>query len=59
MQSTVQRIAELNRNPGNSDQFLGRLYDEPHRRTIAMQDEAFDWLDKKLNHRHASSLYLK
>ena len=28
-----------------------RFYAEPHRWTIAMQDEAFSWLDEKLSHR--------
>ena len=51
MQSSVQRIAELFQMAGCPDQFLGRFYDEPHRWTIAMQDEAFSWLDEKLNHR--------
>ena len=51
MQSSVQRIAELFHAAGCRDQFLGRFYDEPHRWTIAMQDEAFSWLDEKLNHR--------
>jgi dienelactone hydrolase len=55
MQSSVQRIAELYRAGGRPDQFLGHFYDEPHRWTIAMQDEAFAWLDEKLNHRRARS----
>ncbi len=51
MQSSVQRIAELYQAAGSPNQFLGRFYDEPHRWTIAMQDEAFSWLDEKLSHR--------
>ncbi|MDB5338665.1 MAG: putative dienelactone hydrolase [Planctomycetaceae bacterium] len=51
MQSSVQRIAELYQAAGSPQQFLGRFYDEPHRWTIAMQDEAFSWLDEKLSHR--------
>ncbi|MDB5390152.1 MAG: putative dienelactone hydrolase [Planctomycetaceae bacterium] len=51
MQSSVQRIAELYESAGSRDQFLGRFYDEPHHWTIAMQDEAFAWLDDKLQHR--------
>jgi hypothetical protein len=29
-------------------QFEGRFYDEPHRFTQAMQDDAFAWLDRHL-----------
>ena len=54
MQSSVTRIAELYQAAGCPDQFLGRFYDEPHRWTIAMQDEAFSWLDEKLSHRPPS-----
>lgn len=48
MQSSIRRIAELYESAGCRDQFLGRFYDEPHRWSIAMQDEAFTWLDEKL-----------
>lgn len=48
MQSAVERIAELYEAGGCRDQFRGRFYDEPHRWTIAMQDEAFAWLDERL-----------
>lgn len=51
MQPPVKRIAELYRVAGSPDQFLGRFYDERHRWTIAMQDEAFSWLEEKLSHR--------
>lgn len=54
MQSSVKRIAELYQAAGSFDQFLGRFYDEPHRWTIAMQDEAFSWLDEKLSHCRSS-----
>lgn len=53
MQSSVKRIAELFQAGDCPDQFLGRFYDEPHRWTIAMQDEAFSWLDDKLSHRRS------
>ncbi len=51
MQFSVQRIAELYQAAGSPNQFIGRFYDEPHRWTIAMQDEAFSWLDEKLSQR--------
>lgn len=51
MQSSVQRIAELYQAAGSPQQFVSRFYDEPHRWTIPMQDEAFSWLDEKLGHR--------
>ena len=50
MQSSVKRIAELYQAAASPDQFLGRFYDESHHWTIAMQDEAFSWLDEKLSH---------
>lgn len=54
MQSSVKRIAELYQAADCADQFRGRFYDEPHRWTIAMQDDAFAWLDEKLTHRPPS-----
>lgn len=54
MESSVKRIAELYQAAGCREQFVGRFYDEPHRWTIPMQDEAFAWLDAQLDHRRAS-----
>lgn len=53
MQSSVQRITELYQAAGCPAQFIGRFYDEPHRWSIAMQDEAFVWLDEKLGHQRS------
>lgn len=53
MQSSVQRITELYQAAGCPDQFISRFYDEPHRWSIAMQDEAFQWLDEKLGHQRS------
>ena len=53
MQSSVQRITELYQAAGCPAQFIGRFYDEPHRWSIAMQDEAFQWLDEKLGHQRS------
>src|SRR5262249_23807024 len=48
MEESVRRIAEAYRTAGCPDKFGGRFYDEPHRFTIAIQDEAFAWLDRHL-----------
>lgn len=53
MQSAVTRLAELYQSAGHRKQFDGRFYDEPHRWTLPMQDEAFAWLDERLRHRPA------
>jgi dienelactone hydrolase len=50
MQTSVQRIAELYKLANCHDQFRSSFYDEPHRWTIAMQEDAFAWLDDKLAH---------
>ena len=36
------------RAAGCEKQFEGRFYDEPHRFTRGMQDDAFAWLDRHL-----------
>ncbi|MEZ6059917.1 MAG: alpha/beta hydrolase family protein [Planctomycetaceae bacterium] len=48
MKSSVERIGKLYEAAGAASQFQSRFYDEPHRWTVAMQDEAFDWLDTHL-----------
>lgn len=48
MRESVNRIAELYEAANCPRQFRGKFYDEPHRWTIAMQDEAFAWLDAQL-----------
>ena len=48
MDEAVRRIAATYHAAGCPNQFSGRFYDEPHRFTVAMQDEAFAWLDKHL-----------
>lgn len=48
MKESVERIAALYQAAGSAKQFRGQFYDEPHRWTLAMQDEAFAWLDKQL-----------
>ncbi|MFO0819790.1 MAG: alpha/beta hydrolase family protein [Pirellulales bacterium] len=48
MRESVARIEQLYRSADAADQFRGKFYDEPHRWTIPMQDEAFAWLDQQL-----------
>lgn len=45
MADSVKRIAAIYAKAGMKDHFQGRFYDEPHRFTIKMQDEAFEWFD--------------
>ena len=48
MKESVQRIAAAYDKARIPEKFSGRFYDVPHRFTIAMQDEAFEWLDRHL-----------
>jgi dienelactone hydrolase len=48
MKKSVEKIAAVYTKAGARDQFSGRFYDVPHRFTIAMQDEAFEWFDRHL-----------
>jgi dienelactone hydrolase len=48
MKESVAKIAAVYAKAGCADQFSGRFYDEPHRFTVAMQDEAFAWFDRHL-----------
>jgi dienelactone hydrolase len=48
MRAAVERIGAVYAKAGVKGQFSGRFYDEPHRWTRAMQDEAFAWLDQQL-----------
>jgi dienelactone hydrolase len=48
MEAAVTRIAEVYAAAQCPRQFHGRFYDEPHRFTRAMQDDAFAWLDRHL-----------
>ena len=49
MQESVEKIRAVFEKIGRADQFAGRFYDEPHRFTRVMQDEAFAWLGSRLN----------
>lgn len=48
MQEAVAGIAKAFEKAGCAGSFAGRFYDAPHRFTIAMQDEALNWLDQRL-----------
>lgn len=48
MEEAVERIAATYKAAGVADQFTGRFYDEPHRFTKAMQDDAFAWFEDRL-----------
>ena len=44
------KIAEIYAKAGKQDAYVGRFYPGPHKFDIAMQDEAFDWLEEQLAH---------
>jgi acetyl esterase/lipase len=48
MERAIARIAAVYDKAGMAGRFTGRIYDVPHRFDRAMQDEAFDWLDRWL-----------
>ena len=48
MKESVEKIATIYEHAGAKTQFTGRFYDEPHRFTRAMQDDAFAWFERNL-----------
>jgi dienelactone hydrolase len=50
MKESVEKITAVYEKAGARDKFDGRFYDVPHQFTLAMQDEAFAWLDRQLQH---------
>jgi hypothetical protein len=48
MKAAVEHIQAIYRKAGAPSRFQSGFYDEPHTFSIAMQEEAFDWLDKWL-----------
>lgn len=48
MRASVDLIAKAYEKAGFKNRFAGKFYDVPHRFTIAMQDDAFRWLDQQL-----------
>jgi dienelactone hydrolase len=50
MKEGVETIAAAYAKAGAREKFVGRFYDVPHQFSLAMQDDAFAWLDKHLGH---------
>ena len=48
MKESLEKIAAVYERAGAKDRFTGRFYDEPHRFTRQMQDDAFAWFDRQL-----------
>lgn len=48
MEQSVEKLAAVYAKAGAREQFSGRFYDVPHRFDVAMQDDAFAWLDQNL-----------
>lgn len=48
MRDSVDKIAAVYQRAGVKDRFTGRYYDGGHRFDVAMQNEAFAWLDHHL-----------
>jgi dienelactone hydrolase len=48
MKDAVTHITAVYEKAGARDRFVGRFYDEPHRFSREMQDDAFAWLDGQL-----------
>ena len=48
MAAAVARIAEVYKAAGCEGRFEEKFYDEPHRFTRGMQDDAFALLDRRL-----------
>jgi dienelactone hydrolase len=48
MRESIEKIGAVYAKANVRDRFAGRFHDVPHKFTRAMQDEAFDWLDRHL-----------
>jgi hypothetical protein len=48
METAVAHIAEAYARAGLADRFTSRFYDVPHEFNVAMQEDAFSWLDDVL-----------
>lgn len=48
MQEAVNKIASVYRKCGAPDAFASKFYDVPHRFDVAMQEDAFAWMDRHL-----------
>jgi hypothetical protein len=48
MKESLDVIGKVYEKAGAKEKFVGRFYNEPHKFTKAMQDDAFTFLDKHL-----------
>jgi hypothetical protein len=48
VERALARIGAIYAQAGAPDRYAGRIYDAPHQFNLAMQDEAFAWLDRWL-----------
>lgn len=48
MEEAVAKITQIYSKAGAVERFTGRFYDVPHILDIAMQQDAFEWFDKRL-----------
>jgi dienelactone hydrolase len=55
MKESIEQISAIYEKAGLKEMFVGRIYDEPHQFTRAMQDDAFAWLDRQLDHKSGNS----
>jgi hypothetical protein len=55
MKESIEQIFAVYERAGVKEKFVGRIYDEPHQFTRAMQDDAFAWLDRELDHKGGNS----
>lgn len=46
MQRAIDHLGAAYAKAGVGERFQGRMFDVPHQFNLAMQDEAFDWLDR-------------
>jgi dienelactone hydrolase len=49
MKDSVEKIATVYERAGVKEKFTGRFYDEPHRFTRQMQEDAFGWFRRQLS----------
>ncbi|MBA4187411.1 MAG: hypothetical protein C0467_05265 [Planctomycetaceae bacterium] len=50
MRESVEKIGAVYEKAGCKDKFTGKFHDVPHRFSLAMQDDAFAFLDDRLGH---------
>ncbi len=48
MNGAVEKLQKIYTRAGAGDRFVGKFYDQPHRFSIDMQEDAFRWFDRHL-----------